>query len=184
MGIKATNKVNEYAYHSLVKEALERQFTNKGYSVDFEVTGHKGRPKVPERFLVKNYKLLEWVSKFPPRVREVPTPDVMGFVWKGAEHNRSLVVAEFKVEPKFEDVFKTKGYDELFNSDFAFLVSAKPISQSSTSTMLFIQNNTQLLKTKAGKSSIRIRFLHRTPEGAITLAVLGSELELLLDEDT
>jgi hypothetical protein len=79
------------------------------------------------------------------------------------------------------DIFQTKGYDELFNSDYTLLLSAESISESykrSKSITDFIKHNICLLKTKAGKSNIYVYFLHETPEGTVTLARLGSEVDL------
>jgi len=160
----------EHKYYPLVKEALEGQFKIHGYCVDFEVTGWPPRRNIPERFLQKN-KILERY------IRALPTPDVMGLVWQGNQ-NKKLVVVEFKVTPGFRSLFQAKGYDELFNSDYTFLVSTEPLSERSKSTVAFIRNNTELLETKRGLAKIYVCILHRTPEGAITLAQVASEIDL------
>ena len=170
--MKMANNPCEWEYYDLVKEALEGEFKNKGYCVDFEVTGHPKGKRIPERFLLKNATLREHIKEV------LPTPDVMGLVWRSPGDSKKLVVAEFKPSPKFEDIFQTKGYDELFSADYSLLVGAKSISESSQRTMDFIRTNPQLLKTKEGKGKIYIMFVHKTTEGILTLARLGSEVDL------
>lgn len=169
--IRTANNPDEYKYYDLVREALENEFKNKGYCVDFEVTGYPPRKRVPERFLCKNELLRKYVAV-------LPTPDIMGLVWQQQDQNKKLVIAEFKQSPRFRHIFQTKGYDELFKSDFAFLVGAEAISESSKSTMAYVRNDRTLLETKCGKSQIYVYFLHKTSEGAITLARLGTEVDL------
>jgi len=171
MGTVPNSRLREHEYYSLVKEALEGQFRNSGYCIDFEVTGWPPKRSIPERFLRKNGTLKK-------HKRVLPTPDVMGLVWKRGNQNKKLVIAEFKPSPRFRSLFQAKGYDELFNSDYTFLVGAQPISESSRSTVDYVRNNTGLLETKRGWGKIYIYFLHKTAEGAITLARLGSEIDL------
>ena len=165
-----SSRPREHKYYPLVKKALEDEFKNHGYCIDFEVTGWPLRRNIPERFLQKNGMLKKYK-------RVLPTPDVMGLVWRGNQ-NKKLVVVEFKVSPRFQSLFQAKGYDELFNSDYTFLVGAQSISESSKSTVAYIRNNTELLETKRGSAKIYICFLHKTAEGAITLAQLGNETDL------
>lgn len=162
-------KAIEPEYYPKLKKALENHFTNLGYLVDFEVIGRKKTPL--RRFFAKNSKLLK-------DIRALPAPDIIGSIWKKPQQNRKLVIAEFKQSPKFMDIFQTKGYDELYNSDYTLLLSAKSISESSRSTIDFIKHNICLLKTKTGKSNIYIYFLHETREGTLTLARLGTETGL------
>ncbi|MCK5654568.1 MAG: hypothetical protein KAH98_05465 [Dehalococcoidia bacterium] len=171
----ADNQMKEQDYYPLVKEAIEDHFKNKGYFVDFEVHGRK---KPHPRFLFKNATL----SKCDRRT--LPTPDIMGLIWTQQKRDKKLIIAEFKKSPRFADIFQAKGYDELFNSDYTLLLGLVPISESSKSTMAFIRNNPELLKTKRGESEIYVKFLHPTREGAITLAQLASEIGILPDEDT
>ena len=114
----ADNQMREEQYYSLVKEALEDHFRNKGCFVDFEVNGRK---KPHPRFLFKNATL----SKCDRRT--LPTPDIMGLIWTQRKKEKKLVIAEFKPSPRFRDVFQTKGYDELFDSDYTLLLGADPI---------------------------------------------------------
>ena len=170
------NRVKEYEYYPLVKEALEGEFKSKGYYTDFEITGHPRKKNLPSRFLFKNNPLQDYI-------RVLPTPDVMGLVWI-QQYDIKLVIAEFKCSPRFRDIFQTKGYDELFDSDHTFLVSAESVSKSSQSTIAFIRNNPQLLKTKSGISEIYIYFLHKTTEGIITLAQRADEIDVLPSPST
>jgi len=169
-------KQEEEKYYPKVRKALENHFQNKGFSGDFKVIGRK--KSLVRQFLPENSKLLR-------DVRPLPTPDIMGFIWKQPQQKRKLVIAEFKLSPTFMDIFQTKGYDELFNSDCTFLLSLKSVSESSKvsiRTIDFIRQNPDLLRTKLGKSRIYIKFLHETREGTITLAVRADELDLP-DED-
>lgn len=167
--------MEEHKYYPLVKEALESEFRNHGYCVDFEVTGHPKGKRIPERFLLKNDMLKGYIK------RVLPTPDVMGLVWKPSGDSKKLVVVEFKPSPEFTDIFQTKGYDELFRADYTILLSAKSISESSQRTMDLIGTDPQLLKTKGGKGKIYIMFVHKTAEGELTLGRLGSEVGHLPD---
>ncbi len=162
----------EEKYYPKVKGALENYLTNIGFSCDFEVIGRK--KSLVRRFLPKNSKLLRDVRALPP-------PDIMGFIWSRPQQKHKLVIAEFKLSPKFMDIFQAKGYDELFDSDLTFLLSVKSISESSkisVGTIDFIRNNPDLLRTKLGRSVIYIKFLNETCDGDITLAVRGDEIDL------
>ena len=167
--------MKEREYYPLVSETLENAFRNHGYCVDFEVTGHPKGKRIPERFLLKNDTLKGYIKKV------LPTPDVMGLVWRPPGDSKKLVVAEFKPSPGFTDIFQTKGYDELFYADYTILLSAESISESSRRTMDFIKIDPQLLKTKGCKGKIYIMFVHKTTEGELTLARLGSEVSHLPD---
>lgn len=162
-------KQEEEEYYPKVRKALENHFQNKGFSVDFKVIGRK--KSLVRQFLPENSKLLR-------DVRPLPTPDIMGFIWRQPQQKRKLVIAEFKLSPTFMDIFQVKGYDELFNPDCTFLLSLEPLSESSRFTIDYIRDNTDLLKTERDKSEIYIKFLHETPEGTITLAVRGDEIDL------
>ena len=175
MSAKAKNKEYEYKYYEKAKKALEDHLINKGFHTDFEITGHPKGKAIPEKFLFKNTGLLNG--------GKLPTPDIMGLIWTSQENKRKLVVAEFKINPVFADIFQTKGYDELFDSDCTYLLSKCSISESSRNTMNFIRNNIQLLKTKMGKSEIFIMVLNAFPKGSPpTLGRLGTETNYLPDD--
>ena len=165
--------MSEYRFYPTVRQAIEESFGIHGYSVDFEITGHpKGKP-IPERFL-KDDVLLK-------HKRWLPTPDIMGLVRKRTEKDsEKLVIVEVKLRPTFMDIFQAKGYDELFNSDFTFLVSQFPLYDSSKKVLDFVSVRPGLLDTRNGKWIV-LKFLHITPEGIVTLAQLGSDVGLLPD---
>ena len=163
-------KVREDKYYPKVKQALEEYFKNQDYSVNFEVIGREKR--LLRQFFDNNPNL-----KRIKDIRALPAPDIIGFVWK-SQQNRKLVITEFKPRPTFMDIFQTKGYDELYNSDYTLLLSAESISESSSSTIDFIKHDVCLLKTKAGRSNIYIYFLQETREGTVTLVRLGPETDL------
>ena len=167
MGATVNNHIKERDFYTKVKEALEKKFRNDGFHVHFEITANK----VDDRFLLKNRTLLNYRGR-------ILRPDIMGLIWRKNSKNKKLIIAEFKEKPKFRDIFQTKGYDELFDSDVAYLLSAESISESSKSAMAFINNNAELLKTKQGKSEIYVKFIHETEDGNLHLAILGSETNL------
>lgn len=154
-------------------ESKEKEFY-PSFSCDFEITAR--RRKSLERFLRHKAILLK-------HRKELPLPDVMGFIWRPHKAERRLVVAEFKANPKYRSIFQIRGYDELFEPDFAYLVGEQAISKSSKSTIDFIRNNTQLLKSRGGKSMIYVKLLNRTREGIVTLATLGSKTDLPDDHE-
>lgn len=157
----------EEKYYPKVKMALEEHLMNNGFSVDFEVIGRK--KSLVRRFLPRNSELVR-------DVRALPTPDIMGVIWRHHQQKRKLVIAEFKMSPTFMDIFQTKGYDELFNSDLTYLLSRDPISESSKHTRDFIRNNLDLLRTKRGTSEIYIRFLN-VHDDIISLVFRGDEID-------
>jgi len=167
-------KQKEDKYYPKAKEALENHFRSKGFSVDFKVIGRK--KTLLRQFLPENPKLLR-------DVRPLPTPDIMGFIWRQSQQKRKLVIAEFKLSPTYMDIFQLKGYDELFNPDCTFLLSRRPLSESSKFTIDYIRDNTDLLRTKRDRSEIYIRFLHETREGISILAVRGDEIDLIASAD-
>ena len=162
-------KQEEERYYPKVKKALENHFQNKGFSVDFKVTGRKR--SLVRQFLPENSNLLR-------DVRSLPTPDIMGFIWRQPQQKRKLVIAEFKLRPTFMDIFQVKGYDELFNPDCTFLLSLEPLLESSRFTIDYIRDNTDLLKMKRDKPEIDICFLYKIREGIFTLAKRGDETDL------
>ncbi len=68
------NMKREEQFYLLVKKALEDQFKPYGLLTDFELT-YKG--KIPERFLKD-----EMLRRLRRRKGLLPTPDIMGLVWK------------------------------------------------------------------------------------------------------
>jgi len=171
-----TNKQKESDYYLPVKEAFEDYFRNNGFYVDFEVTGLNRKPL--ERFLPKISQLLLKLK----HVRALPTPDIMGFIWTPQKKEKYLVIVEFKLNPNFQDVFQTKGYAELYGSDLTYLASRESISQSSESTITFISDNPKLLETQRGEP-IYIKFLHKTPAGAIHVVMGGDQTRILPDDN-
>jgi hypothetical protein len=163
------SKQEEARLYKLVREAIKESFTVKGYSVDFEITGHPKGRFIPERFL-KSEVLLKH------RRDRLPTPDIMGLVRKKVKQDKQeLVIVEVKQRPTYQAIFQAKGYDELFYSDFTYLISQQPLYMSSMKVLDFVEERPELLSTRNGKW-ITIQFLHKTPEGKITLAQLGSEV--------
>jgi len=174
-GILEMGTTPEYQFYERAKTAVESYFTIQGYTVDFEVTGYPPLKKVPERFL-KEQVLLKYRD-------QLPIPDIMGWVasrWHKKLRNK-LVVVEFKKKPKFWDVFQAKGYDELFDADLTLLLSQYPLYESSRKLFDFLSEKPELTRTKDGMSHIVVKFLHITPDGAITLAQLGTDTGKLPD---
>lgn len=169
MGAEVKNHIKEQDFYKKAKETLEKHFKNYGFCVDFEMTGLKR--SIDKKFFLKNNFLLRYRGR-------TPIPDIMGLIWRKHAKNKKLIIAEFKEKPKFRDIFQAKGYDELFDSDVTYLLSAESISESSKSAMAFINNNPALLKTKQGKSEIYVKFIHETKDGNLHLAMLGSETNL------
>lgn len=168
--VKDLEKLEE-EYYPLVLEVVRDGFRLSGHSTDFDLTGHPKGKSIPERFLKE--PSLKKYSK-------LPTPDIMGWVWRGSEENKKLVIVEFKLSPKFEDIFQTKGYGELFNSDWTFLLSYKPFYESSGKVLDYAITNPELLKIHhcdSRKTCINVRILHATPEGKITTGRLGTDLD-------
>jgi len=162
----------ESRLYDLVREAIERLFKVQNYSVDFEVTGHPRGRLIPEKFL-KSATLLKY------RRARLPTPDIMGLVCKKTRQDgQELVIVEVKNRPTYRAIFQAKGYAELFYSDFTFLISRQSLYTSSPKVLDFVRERPELLRTGDEKEII-IQFLHRTPEGMITLAQLGSEAGIL-----
>lgn len=169
-------KETEDRFYPMVKKALEEHFWNHYYDVDFEITGYPQGKNIPEKFLKDSF-LREWVKRV-----KLPTPDIMGWVWKDFnKKEKKLVIAEFKKSPSFRDIFQVKGYAELYRSDYTLLLSREPLYDSSKQVLDFIKERPGLLKTKWRKSEIIVMFLHKTPEGIITLARLGPDIGILPD---
>lgn len=167
------SKVTESRFYEVACEAIEELFRVQVYSVDFEITGYPKGKQIPERFLRDDVLL--------KHKQRLPTPDIMGLVRKRIRQEvQKLVIVEFKLRPTFMDIFQAKGYGELFNSDFTFLISQYPLYSSSKKVLDFVTERLGLLSTRNGKSII-IKFLHKTPEGKITLAQLGSDVGILPD---
>lgn len=104
----------ESRLYELVREAIEQLFKVQRYFVDFEITGHPKGKLIPEKFL-KSATLLKY------RRARLPTPDIMGLVWKKTrQDNQELVIVEVKNRPTYRAIFQAKGYAELFYSDFTF----------------------------------------------------------------
>ena len=164
-------KLKECTFYSVACQATGDLFSIQGYSTDFEVTGHPKGKQIPDRFLRDNTLL--------KHKRWLPTPDIMGLVQRKPT-SCELVVVEFKLKPTFMDIFQAKGYDGLFNSDFTFLISQHPLYESSKKVLDFVKQRPELLITRNGKEVV-IKFLHKTPEGKITLAQLGSDVGILPD---
>lgn len=166
------SRQEESRLYELVRGAIEQLFKVQGYSVDFEITGHPKGKLIPEKFL-KSATL----SKY--RRARLPTPDIMGLVWKNIrQDSQELVIVEVKKRPTYRAIFQAKGYAELFYSDFTFLISQQPLYTSSPKVLDFVKEKPELLRTRNEKEII-IQFLHRTPKGIITLAQLGSEAGIL-----
>ena len=165
---------NEKEFYPILKQAFQTYFTDQGFSCDFEITAR--RRKSLERFLGHKAILLK-------HRKELPLPDLMGFIWRPPKAECKLVVAEFKPSPKYRSIFQIRGYDELFEPDLAYLVGAQSISESSMSTIEFIRSNTELLKSRGGESTIYPKVLFRTSEGIMTMMVLGSEGDLPDDHE-
>ena len=166
------SRQEESRLYELVRGAIEQLFKVQGYSVDFEITGHPKGKLIPEKFL-KSATL----SKY--RRARLPTPDIMGLVWKKTrQDNQELVIVEVKNRPTYRAIFQAKGYAELFYSDFTFLISQQSLYTSSPKVLDFVKEKPELLSTR-NENEIIIQFLHKTPEGIITLAQLGSEAGIL-----
>jgi len=58
--------MEEHKYYPLVKEALEREFRNHGYRVDFEVTGYPKGKRIPN-----SKKLVVAEFKHSPRFTDI-----------------------------------------------------------------------------------------------------------------
>ncbi|HJX69758.1 MAG TPA: hypothetical protein VJ441_01555 [Dehalococcoidia bacterium] len=164
-------KVRESEFYGIVRQAIEDLFSIQRYSVDCEITGHPKGKQIPDRFLRSSVLL--------KHKRWLPTPDIMGLVQRKPRQSE-LVIVEFKLKPTFMDIFQAKGYGQLFDSDFTFLISQHPLYESSRKVLDFVKQSPELLSTGNGREVI-IEFLHKTPEGKITLAQLGSDVGILPD---
>jgi hypothetical protein len=162
----------ESRLYELVRKAIEQLFKVQGYLVDFEVTGHPKGKLIPEKFLKS-------ATLFKYRRARLPTPDIMGLVWRNTrQDSQELVIVEVKKRPTYNAIFQVKGYAQLFYSDFTFLISQEPLYTSSLKVLDFVKERPELIRTSESKEIV-IQFLHRTPEGIITLAQLGPEVGIL-----
>jgi len=157
---------DESKFYDMTCQAIQELFELHSYSTDFEVIGGRGKCRVPVRFL-KTKALQKYAS-------QLPTPDIMGLVKKGTRES-NLVLVEFKSEPRYRDIFQTKGYNELYRSDFTFLISREPMFKSSKKTLDFVRHDHKLLRVRYGRR-LYIMFLHKTSEGKITLAQSAVEV--------
>lgn len=162
----------ESRLYELVRGAIEQLFKVQGYSVDFEITGHPKGKLIPEKFL-KSATLSRY------RRARLPTPDIMGLVWRSTrQDNKKLVIVEVKKKPNYRDIFQTKGYDELYNSDFTYLISQHFLYMSSPKVLDFIEESPELLRTRKG-NDVCIMTLYRNSAGEIHLGQLGPEAGIL-----
>lgn len=165
------SKQKESWLYEFVRKAIEQSFKVHGYEVDFEITGYPKGKLIPERFLKSDVLLKH-------RRNRLPTPDIMGLVWKKAKQDkRELVIVEVKQRPNYRAIFQAKGYDELFNSDFTYLISQQSLYDSSIKVLDFIKEKPDLLNTRNEKW-IDIQFLHNS-SGEIMLAQLAPETRIL-----
>jgi hypothetical protein len=153
--------------------ALEEFFKNRGYYSSFTILGGQKGIKPTDEHLRFNQALKQYR-------RYLPVPDIMGSVWRKDKLKSKLVIAELKLKPKFTDIFKTKGYHELFNAHLTFLIGIESISESSPAYE-YIKNNPSLTRVK--KTKIVCVLLHPVREGGYSLARLGSESLFDWDED-
>ncbi len=168
----------EYEYYYIVKEFLEKALTEKGFGCYIDVTGYHFNKKIPERFLRSDTLIKHQQSRYG----RLPTPDVMGLVWNiRKEKDEKLIVIEFKKNPKFRDIFQTKGYHELFHSDFALLLGLVPIRDSDNKVIHFIDDNQDILKTIDCKY-IAVEFLNQSFDGIISFVRSGADIGVLPDD--
>lgn len=169
----AQHEKKESEFYEIAKKAVEEEFREKGYDVDFMVLGRKR--KIPERFLRGNRVL----AKYNPGL---PVPDVMGLVQRRRTGSKKeLVVVELKLKPKFRDIFQVKGYAQLFNADFTLLLSQYSMYESSQKVLDFVKNTPLLLRIKRGRRKIAVMVLHQVREGEVVLAQLAPETPVLPD---
>jgi len=162
----------EAKLYEVVRKSVEELFTVKGYSVDFEITGHPRGKLIPKRFLMSEVLLRH-------RRKRLPTPDIMGLVWrKTRQDSPKLVIVEVKKRPNYRGIFQVKGYAELFNSNFTFLISQESLYTSSPKVLDFVIERPELIRTRNG-NEIYVQFLHQIAGGKITVAQLGPEAGIL-----
>jgi hypothetical protein len=159
------DECKEVDWYPEVSIALKGFFTKRGYHSNFQVLGGKSGKKPTDEYLQLNPKLRQYR-------RYLPVPDIMGLVWRKEETQARLVVAEFKLKPKFADIFKTKGYHELFKARLTFLIGRESVSESSPAYK-YIKNAPKLIRV--GKTKILCLLLQPLKEGGYALARLGSE---------
>ena len=166
------SKQEESWLYEFVRKAIEQSFKVQGYEVDFEITGHPRGKFIPERFLSSEMLLKH-------RRDRLPTPDIMGLVWRSTrQDNKKLVIVEVKKKPNYRDIFQTKGYDELYNSDFTYLISQHFLYMTSPKVLDFIEESPELLRTRKG-NDVCIMTLYRNSAGEIHLGQLGPEAGIL-----
>ena len=165
------SKQEESWLYEFVRKAIEQSFKVKGYEVDFEITGHPRGKFIPEKFLSSEMLLKH-------RRDRLPTPDIMGLVWRSTRQDKKLVIVEVKKKPNYRDIFQTKGYDELYNSDFTYLISQLFLYMSSPKVLDFIKESPELLRTRKG-TDVYIMTLYGNSAGEIHLGQMGTEARIL-----
>jgi len=111
----------EKQYYGPLRASIENLFLQKVGSVHLEITAQR--------------QFTQELKAAIPRDREIifsflrsSAPDITGFVRRG--YHADFIVVEFKTEGiRLLDIYQARMYADLFQSNFAFLVSLQPIPE-------------------------------------------------------
>jgi hypothetical protein len=150
MAREADSEGKEKELYAPVKSALELLFEPFGVHL-IAVTSKRIPDEIKERldsdslFYAKSVKLI---------------PDIMGYLWPSRKNNPpifirpGLIVAEVKRGPlKLSDIYQTKMYSEVFNSQIAFLISDTRIP---VELRRFLDRHQYMLNTHEGSHPLYI----------------------------
>ncbi len=167
----AQHEKKESEFYEIAKKAVEKEFNILGYKSNLIILGCKR--KIPEEFLRYDQILM----KHNPGL---PVPDMIGFVWgEKTKNNKKLVVIEFKLKPRFWDIFQLKGYAEVFNADLALLLSREHMYDSSRKVLDYIGCRREILKFNGGNGVIPVMALSELDNGDVVLVRLVPEVGCL-----